>query len=305
MVAAAGFERATCGLCDHVRTVGAYLVDAFHLVRAHFELTVVPLWLLLFTVALVHGWYIFCGAGWSGFRAFAEVHRTIASNEIHGTVCTVNIGSAEHSPKRTYHMSARAEAVAQTRERILRSAYDLWLERPYHEVTMEAVAKAAGVGRQTIVRQFATKDDLAVAVVDWQRPREDESRSAEPGDVPTAISRLIDRYEAMGDANVRLLELEGRVDAIDYLLAQARQGHRAWIENTLAPRPARIGRAEREHVVLSLYAATDVTLWKLLRRDLGRSRSEVEAIVRRLVDGVLNSADSRRGPKITAKKEAR
>lgn len=203
-------------------------------------------------------------------------------------------------------MSARGEAVAQTRERILRSAYDLWLERPYHEVTMEAVAKAAGVSRQTIVRQFASKDDLALAVVDWQRPREDASRSAEPGDLPTAIGRLVDRYEAMGDANVRLLELEGRVEAIGYLLRQAREGHRAWIENTLAPRRARTDTAEREQLVLALYAATDVTLWKLLRRDLGRSRSDVEAIVRRIVDGLLNSGEARRSDtKITAKKKVR
>ena len=47
---------------------------ASHLVRAHFVLTVVPLCVPLFTVVLVHGWYIFRAAGWSGCGAFAEVH---------------------------------------------------------------------------------------------------------------------------------------------------------------------------------------------------------------------------------------
>ena len=33
--------------------------SASHLVRAHFVLTAVPLYTPLFTVVLVHGWYIF------------------------------------------------------------------------------------------------------------------------------------------------------------------------------------------------------------------------------------------------------
>ena len=107
-----------------------------------------------------------------------------------------------------------------------------------------------------------------------------------------AIDRLVDRYETMGDANVRLLELEGRVDAIDYILTGARESHRAWIEHTLAPHVGRKGSKEREHVVLALYAVTDVTLWKLLRRDFGQPVSDVQAIIQRLVDGVLRTVDT-------------
>ena len=47
---------------------------------------------------------------------------------------------------RRYRMAARMEAVGSTRERILRAAYEMWLERPYDDVTVEAVAKAAGAG---------------------------------------------------------------------------------------------------------------------------------------------------------------
>jgi AcrR family transcriptional regulator len=195
----------------------------------------------------------------------------------------------EPGAARPYRMTTRLDAVASTRERILRAAYEMWLERPYDQVSVEAVAETAGVSRQTVVRQFGTKDELAVAVVDWQRPTEEASRAAEPGDVPTAVSRLIDRYETMGDANVRMLELEGRVPAIDYLLKQGRESHRAWIERIFVAPGPRLPRAERERVVLALYAATDVTVWKLLRRDLGQSRSDVEQIIRRLVDGVLGA----------------
>jgi len=186
---------------------------------------------------------------------------------------------------RTYRMQARQEAVASTRERILRAAYDQWSEQSYDQVSIESVARAAGTSRQTVIRQFGTKDELAFAVVDWQKPREDAFRAAEPGDVGTAVTRLVDRYEAMGDANVRMLELEGRVPAIDHLLEVSRAGHRAWIERTLLPDGV---SGDLEQVVLTLYAATDVMVWKLLRRDLGQARPATESVILRLVRAVLD-----------------
>ena len=175
--------------------------------------------------------------------------------------------------RRPYRMTARQEAVEQTRERILQAAYDTWLALPYDQVTLDAVARDAGTSRQTVLRHFGSKDELALAVVDWQLPREESARRVEPGDI---------------DANVRLLELEGRIDPIDHLLAVARDSHRGWIETTFAPLlPA--GRASREQLILTLYAATDVTVWKLLRRDLACSRAKTEAIIRNLVEGATGT----------------
>ena len=184
-------------------------------------------------------------------------------------------------------MTQRRDSVERTKERILEAAYAIWLERPYDQVTLDAVAAAAGVSRQTVLRHFGSKDDLALAVVAWQRPIEEHARAAEPGDVATAVHRLVERYETMGDANVRILELEGRVAPIDRLLTEARESHRGWIERTFAPWIRTCRGARREQLVLALYAATDVTVWKLLRRDLGAPRDRVEAIIRQLLEGVL------------------
>ena len=191
----------------------------------------------------------------------------------------------ESPRKRSYRMGARAEAVAATRERILRCAYELWLAEPYDAVTMDAVAARAGVTRQTVLRQFSSKDELAVAVVDWQRPREEAGRDTAPGDTAAAVARLVARYEVMGDANVRMLEVEQRIPAIKYLLAQSRESHRGWIERVFSPALPKRGK-ERELRILALYAATDVTLWKLLRRDLGRSAAATETVLRELVEAV-------------------
>ena len=206
------------------------------------------------------------------------------------TSCTMKLtdnGALASTPTRAYRMEARQEAVESTKERILQAAYDMWLERPYDQVTVDAVAISAGVSRQTVVRHFGSKDGMAMAVVDWQRPHEEAWRAAPSGDVPSAIEKLIDRYETMGDGNVRTLELEGRVPAVTYLLEQARESHRGWVTSTLLPSDAPRRGREREQIILALYAATDVTLWKLLRRDLGQSRPSVEAIIRRMVDSIV------------------
>jgi AcrR family transcriptional regulator len=189
---------------------------------------------------------------------------------------------------RTYAMENRAEAAARTREAILQAAYDLWLTDDYDDVSLERVAARAGVSKQTVIRSFGAKDQLACAVVDWQRPREEAARVIEPGDLNAAVDVLVARYEEIGDANVRLLALEQRVPAIRYLLEQARESHSAWIEHAFAPYlPKRNGAARRRRL-MAFYAATEVMLWKLIRRDLQQSRTDVHAIFLDLVSGLAS-----------------
>jgi AcrR family transcriptional regulator len=193
----------------------------------------------------------------------------------------------EGDAKRPYRMGARRDAVERGRQRIMQAAYDLWMQEPYDEVTLDAIAESAGVTRQTVHRQFGSKDELASAVVDWLHPQEAEaSLTPEPGDVSTSLRLQIDRYERTGDAFVRFLQIEGRFAPVDRLLALGRSSHRAELEHVFGPYLPKRGR-RRDEALLALYAATDVMVWKLLRRDFGCSRRETEGIIRRLVDGVL------------------
>jgi AcrR family transcriptional regulator len=184
-------------------------------------------------------------------------------------------------------MRGRKEAVAQTRERILEAMAELWLTRHYDEVTLGDVADLAGVSRQTVYRQFGTKDELLMAMAEWKGPQGEAQTLVEPGDVDGAISKLMDLYESMGDANVRALELEGRVDAMDHMLKRGRSAHRAWIEHVFDPWLPAHGSPDRESLVMALYAATDVMQWKLLRRDFHITATDTEQIIRRLVGGVI------------------
>lgn len=197
--------------------------------------------------------------------------------------------------KRVYRMGARARSVEATRERILEAAHALWLELPYDDVTLDQVAQRAAVSKQTVLRLFTSKDRLAFAVVDWQRPREEAARDASPGDVQSAVAHLLDRYEHMGDANVRLLDLERRVPPVRYLLSQARESHRQWIERVFAPFLSGYRGAARRRRVMAFYAATDVTSWKLLRRDFELSRADTERVTLDLVRGLIG-ADGKEPP---------
>jgi AcrR family transcriptional regulator len=198
---------------------------------------------------------------------------------------------AEHrAAKRSYRMTARREAVEQTRGRILQAAYELWLTRPYDEVTLDAVAEAAEVSRQTVHRQFGSKDDLLVAVIEWRRPQEAAADdTVAPGDVVGAVAQHVARYERMGDALARFLQMEGRVEAVDRLLGHGRRAHRTWLERVFEEHLRPLDRHGREQTVLALYAASDVMVWKLLRRDFGCSRAETEAIIGRLMAGALHT----------------
>ena len=156
---------------------------------------------------------------------------------------------------RPYEMRARQDAVDETRERILEAMIDLWLERHYDDLTLADVAERADVSRQTIFRHFGAKDDvLAAAFLKGAQRAEMQSR-VEPGDVAGALRETVARYEIMGDANVRSLEIEGRHPVIDEMLARGRAAHRAWLETVFA-----------------------------------LSETETRATLRRLVDGVLAGA---------------
>ncbi|MFI7440714.1 TetR/AcrR family transcriptional regulator [Nonomuraea indica] len=98
----------------------------------------------------------------------------------------------------------RADA-ARNRARILEAAAALFAARPPHEVTMEEIAKAAGVGRGTLYRRYPDRASIAVALLDeHERALQEELLRGEPPLGPGAppAERLAAFYAAM----VRLLE---------------------------------------------------------------------------------------------------
>jgi AcrR family transcriptional regulator len=181
-------------------------------------------------------------------------------------------------------MSARAEAAAATGERLLEAAWKHFGTRAYEEVRLREIADEAGVTEQTLLARFHSKDDLLAAAYRWWGSREISRRDAAPaGHFPKAVSNLFDHYEAHGTAILRMLSQEDRIPAVRQMTDRGRDYHRDWASRVFQPILAGLPPATRERRLAALVIATDVLVWKLLRRDMQFDRPHAERIVLEMI----------------------
>ena len=185
----------------------------------------------------------------------------------------------------------RQAAQDETKERILAAGPELFTAGWYDEVTLRAVAASAGVALQTVVNHFGTKANLASSLVERVGGRIDSRRDAVlAGDAAGAVAVLVDEYERVGDAIVRMLALEQRVEEMTALLSQGRRVHRAWVERVFVDALRAARGAERTRRTAMLVAVTDVLTWKLLRRDQGLSRRATQEAMSEMVRALTTAA---------------
>ena len=188
------------------------------------------------------------------------------------------------SPKRRYRMVARAEAAAATQGRMLAAAWEHFSDRPYEQVRLADVAADAGVTVQTLHLRFGTKDELFVAAWRWMVHKEGARRDSAPiGNVREAVRLIYESYELRGDATLLLLAQEDRIPAIREMTDRGRTWHREWVERTFAPLLAGLSGAGHGRRLVAMVVATDILVWKLLRRDMGLGRVTAERIVTEMV----------------------
>lgn len=196
--------------------------------------------------------------------------------------------------RHTYTMAARAEAMNATRERIVRAALTLALQQAYEDITLAAIAEAAGVSHQTVLNHFASKEKVAAAAAEvLSRETAAARETATPGDYTGAVAILVAQYERFGDANARWAISSERLGSLAPLLDNARAAHQGWLERIFSGRLPKTPDVRRR-AVHALHAATDVYTWKLLRRDLRLTRAETEGIMLDLVDGIVAAKRGRR-----------
>jgi AcrR family transcriptional regulator len=179
--------------------------------------------------------------------------------------------------RRPYRMRARAESAAATGERILDAAETSFLEGDGEEPTLADVAERSGVSVQTVLRRFGNRDGVLTAAIARMAAHVSLQRGAAPvGDPPGAIANLVEHYEEVGDKVVRMLDESSRNKTIRKLTRMGFAYHREWCKRVFAPTLEALDPPARALRTAQLVAATDVYVWKLLRRDqgLGRERTE-------------------------------
>jgi AcrR family transcriptional regulator len=192
------------------------------------------------------------------------------------------------SKKRHYAMTARAAKADATRARIRVSAMQLYCERPVEDFTLEEVAERAGVAVRTILRAYPSKDELVYAALEEMAAGGTFLKPTQPGDVKAGVAAFFDIYEGVGDLVMQRLSDERRHPGLKPMLDQGRDNHRDGVKTVFAPQLDRLQGAARALLLNILVVLTDVYVWKLLRRDMALGRAAAEAIVRRMVTGVLD-----------------
>lgn len=195
--------------------------------------------------------------------------------------------SAQTPASRPYRMVARAERAQETGERIVDAALELYFELWLDEITLEQVAKRAGVATRTLQRRYGGRDGLLAAVSATLAGRVAEQRfDSAPGDVDGAVENLMEHYENVGRLALRNMAQALRSETVGMLVEYGRDEHRRWVDHVFAPileRRAHTGDLLRAQ----LLAITDVTVWDVLRNQVGLSRERTTAAIGGIVVALL------------------
>jgi AcrR family transcriptional regulator len=184
-------------------------------------------------------------------------------------------------------MEARAQAVEETRRRLVEVAIRLFSTRPYDLVSLRTIAEESGVALATVVRQFGTKERLFTAGAATGQALIESGRDEAPvGDVDAAVGILVASYEAWGDSLAHLIAQEARVPALHGLLEHGRLYHRAWVKRVFTPFLRSRAKGARARRVALFAAATDVLFWKILRRDFGLSVAETVRAIAEVISAL-------------------
>ncbi|MVQ51206.1 TetR family transcriptional regulator [Nocardioides sp. MAH-18] len=187
---------------------------------------------------------------------------------------------------RRYTMTARAEAVGRTRERLLDAAVTLAETRLVSQISLDDIAAEAGVSVQTLLRHFGSRAGLIDAARQHALATVGEERRTPVGDPDAAVRTVLQHYERRGDTVLSMLAQEHADAATKEVTDAGRAFHRSWVVAVFEPLLPSPGPA-REELVDLLAVATDVYTWKLLRRDRGLSLAATEHRVRTLVEALL------------------
>ena len=191
---------------------------------------------------------------------------------------------------RPYRQSARARAAEESTQRIL----DAFVLRAgsewFDEIRLDDVASDAGVTVQTVIRKFGGKDGLLDAARVRMEAEIMRERHTVVGDVRQAIALVISEYERVGDLVMNMLNQELRYPAIHRLTDLGRQSHRALLGEVFAPWLERLDGDARRRTHDKLVIATDLYVWKLVRRDMGRSIEDLSAIMLEMSAAALGCA---------------
>lgn len=191
--------------------------------------------------------------------------------------------------RRPYRQTARAASAEANKVSAL-EAFRRRLEGDWFEdIRLDDVAQDAGVTVQTVIRLFGGKDGLIDATMDRMAKAINLNRGAPTDDASLLVKRIIEDYEQIGDLVMRLLAQEERHPAIRKVTDFGRSEHRASLGKAFAAALSPLPETEARQRLDALVVATDLYVWKLIRRDMRRPVSELQALMESLIQAALTA----------------
>jgi AcrR family transcriptional regulator len=191
--------------------------------------------------------------------------------------------------RRPYRQTARAASAEATKVSVL-DAFRRRLEGDWFEdIRLEDVAQDAGVTVQTVIRLFGGKDGLIAATMERMAKAINLNRGSPTDDAPLLVKRIVEDYEQVGDLVMRLLAQEQRHPAIRVVTDFGRSEHRASLAKAFAAALSSLPEPEARQRLDALVVATDLYVWKLVRRDMRRSVPELRSLMESMIQAALTA----------------
>ena len=195
--------------------------------------------------------------------------------------------------KRKYEMKKRAEALRETRRRIVEATVELHRTRGPAHTTIKEIAERAGVNRLTVYNHFPDITDLLRAC----------SRSwteRHPAPDPTPWAQIVDPQERLRTALRELYGFYARTEPMRGNVlrdAETMPELAALLEGSVVPYLGavrdlladgwEVGGGTRKRLLATLKLAIDFHTWRSLERESGLSREEaVEAMLEAVCSAV-------------------
>jgi AcrR family transcriptional regulator len=195
-----------------------------------------------------------------------------------------DVNVADMNVSRSYRMTNRAIAAAQTADNILCATKDLFIAKPIADVTLSDIAARSGVTVQTILRRFGDKDSVFAAAVDHFAAEVYQQRGrAVPNNPDDIVANLVQHYEEWGRLMLKMIGEQATTPAVEDTVAAAKRYHRHWCQAMFPDALATPEGPDRSRRLAQLTTICDLRTWELLRIESRLSRKQTATALRELL----------------------